>query len=673
MNLNWIDWSIVAGFSAFIIFLIFIANRQTTSVADYLAANRTAGRYVISIASGIAGLGAISIMAQWEMVYEAGFTTLWWGTISIPLSVIVAATGYVVYRYRQTRAMTLAQFFEIRYTKRFRVFAGMLAFGCGIINFGLFPAVGSRFFIYFSGLPETTPLPLVNISVSTFGLVMFALLAVSVLFTWMGGQIAIILTDFFQGVFVKIAFIAILIFVVTKVNWSDITETLVNAPAGKSLINPFDGGELENFNVWFYMIAGFGVLYNMMAWQGSQAYYCSAKSPHEQRMAGIIGTLKEFATGLFMIMLGIVAYTILKHPSYSEIADSTNAVLATMDNDFVKSQMTVPVVLSVFIPVGLRGVLFAAILAAFVSTHDTMLHSWGTILIQDVIMPFRKKPFTPRAHIFWLRSSVLLVAVFIFIFSFLYPQTQNIYMFFLLTGSIFLGGAGSCIIGGLYWKKGTTLGAFGAMITGSTLAITIFLVRHFWNDWYGHDFPLNSAYMYFFMMVASLTVYIALSLLQNKNFNLDRMLHRGRHAIEDDTKTSLQEEVQLKRKSWFKWFLQKRGLSAEFSRTDRIILYLSLGWMVTWTSIFLVGTAYHFAFGTTDEGWMTFWKYYVAFTFVSGVAITVWLLIGGTMDIKDMFRRLNTLVRDHRDDGTVVDHHNLDEDNTIVGADDRAE
>ena len=47
------------------------------------------------------------------------------------------------------------------------------------------------------------------------------------------------------------------------------------------------------------------------------------------------------------------------------------------------------------------------------------------------------------------------MTIFAFCWSLLFPQTTYIYMYFALTGAIFLGGAGSVIIGGLYWKRGT--------------------------------------------------------------------------------------------------------------------------------------------------------------------------------------------------------------------------
>ena len=96
--------------------------------------------------------------------------------------------------------------------------------------------------------------------------------------------------------------------------------------------------------------------------------------------------------------------------------------------------------------------------AFIVSTHDTYLHSWGSIFVQDVLMPFRKRPFTKRgAHLkdpapvdprgggASSSSSPWLV-----------PQNEYIRLFFAITGAIFAGGSGAVIIGGLYWRRGTT-------------------------------------------------------------------------------------------------------------------------------------------------------------------------------------------------------------------------
>ena len=114
-----------------------------------------------------------------------------------------------------------------------------------------------------------------------------------------------------------------------------------------------------------------------------------------------------------------------------------------------------PLVLSTVLPVGLLGAFAALMLAAFVSTRDTYLHSWATILVQDVIMPFRNKPFDKDTHLKVLRYAILGVAIFIFLFSLLFQQNQKIALFLQLQ-QLSLPGTGAVIIGGLYWKRGTT-------------------------------------------------------------------------------------------------------------------------------------------------------------------------------------------------------------------------
>jgi len=83
-----------------------------------------------------------------------------------PLVFILAMSGWVLYRYRQTRALTMAQFLEMRYSRRFRVFTGFVAFGAGLVNYGVFPSINARLIIYFCGLPDHVNL--LGLSVGTF-------------------------------------------------------------------------------------------------------------------------------------------------------------------------------------------------------------------------------------------------------------------------------------------------------------------------------------------------------------------------------------------------------------------------------------------------------------------------------------------------------------------------
>src|SRR4051812_39868381 len=129
--MHWIDWSFIFLTVAFVAWVGLYTRRYMKSVADFLSGNRLAGRYLLAVARGEIGAGAVSFVAAFEVVSRAGFTVMWWQWINIPVSLLVSISGFVVYRFRQTRAMTLAQFFEIRYSKSFRIFAGMLGFLAG--------------------------------------------------------------------------------------------------------------------------------------------------------------------------------------------------------------------------------------------------------------------------------------------------------------------------------------------------------------------------------------------------------------------------------------------------------------------------------------------------------------------------------------------------------------
>src|SRR5215212_3055673 len=233
-----IDWVLVAGTLALVLAFAVYTRRFVKSVADFLAAGRSAGRYLLANARGESDAGLANTRSKFEMVLVAGFVLNFWEKIQVPALLLVGITGFVVYRYRETRALTLAQFLEMRYSRRFRLFVGALAFVSGILNYGIFPAISARFFIYFLNLPGAVHIA--EFTVSTFAVIMFCYLLITVFLVTIGGQVTLMVTDCVEGVLSHLIYVAIVVAVLCIVSWSEIVEVMSSRPPGHSWINPFD-------------------------------------------------------------------------------------------------------------------------------------------------------------------------------------------------------------------------------------------------------------------------------------------------------------------------------------------------------------------------------------------------------------------------------------------------
>ncbi|WP_269537117.1 sodium:solute symporter family protein [Cerasicoccus fimbriatus] len=659
-----IDWGIVTVFLLALMGLVLYSRRYMRGVADYLVANRCAGRYLLTLSEGIAGLGAITIVGAFEITYQAGFVPIWWSYFLSPLGLIIALSGFVIYRFRQTRSMTMPQFIEMRYSRRFRVFCGLLAFLSGLINYGVFPAITARFFIHFCQLPDVVML--FGTPVAVFPVVMAIELLIALLFVFLGGQITVLLTDFAQSMFSLIAFMVILFCLLWMFDWGDIITGLQMRPAGQSMINPFEADGMADFNIGYYLIGVFMVVYTTRAWQGSSAYNASARSPHEARMAGILGNWRAMAQGMAMLLMPLCVFAVLHNPIFSEQAAEITRDLSQFSEPAIRHQMTVPVGLQHILPIGVTGLLAAVIVAAAVSTDNTYLHSWSSIFIQDVILPFRKKPLSMKQHILLLRCGLLGVAFFAWCFSMIFPLRDYIYMFFDITGAIFLGGAGSVIIGGLYWKRGTTAGAWAAMIIGASFSAGGLMLQSYWSEiapvllkWFpdnfvlqsiADDFPFNGRQMMFFAMLCAIVGYVAFSLLQNHAHNMDKLLHRGEYRRADDP------SVEKPLKSW-----RSLGMGPEFTKWDMVIYIGTILWVIGWWCVFLIGSAINLAVGVSEETWIAFWKVNLWISVILGIFTTAWFIYGGVGDVRRMFVDLNQATLDAADDGVVIDGMNADD------------
>lgn len=88
------------------------------------------------------------------MHYKTGFALAFLGKIIGPLFIIMGLFGYCTYRFRETKAMSFGQFLEMRYNRKFRIFAAVLRSFSEMLANMIMPAIAARFFIYFLDLPH---------------------------------------------------------------------------------------------------------------------------------------------------------------------------------------------------------------------------------------------------------------------------------------------------------------------------------------------------------------------------------------------------------------------------------------------------------------------------------------------------------------------------------------
>ncbi len=383
--MHWIDWMMVALPLSVVVIVGIKAQRYVRSVADFLSANRSAGRYLLCIAGGELQAGAVVFVAMFEVFTHSGFAYIWWTIIGGPVALIVRVSGFVTYRYRETRVMTLAQFFEIRYNKSFRLFAGLLGFFAGILNFGIIPAIGARAMVYFLGLPET--IQIFSRIVPTYVPLMALFLSVTTFIAVSGGVVTVMVINALEGIMAQLFYLIIIFTLLSMFSWSQMHAILTSHSRGLSLVDPFDASSVKDFNIWTVLMVSVLNVYGTMAWQNSSGYNSAGLTAHENRMAGILTSWRELGKGAVIALLALCAMTYLHHPDFSTGAVRVRVAVGQIADPQAREQMETPIALAFLLPVGMKGMFCAILIMGIFGGDATHLHSWGSIFVQDFLMP----------------------------------------------------------------------------------------------------------------------------------------------------------------------------------------------------------------------------------------------------------------------------------------------
>lgn len=332
-----IDWLIVILPVALVLYMGWKAGKYIRGVSDFLVAGRICGRYVISVADVANGLAVITLVSYTELHYKTGFAISFWNNIMLPMSMMFALVGYCTYRFRETRAMSLGQFLEMRYCKSLRIFASGLRTTSEMLANMICPAIAARFFIYMLGVPHR--IEIFGVQVSTFGLIILLVLTLAISIIWMGGTLALVITDTIQGLICYPALVVFVIFVLTEFSWSDqIAPVMMDRVKGESFLNPYDVQGLRDFNVFALVVTITSTIINRANWLGA-GNSSAARNPHEQKMAGILGTWRTGFSAIFYLLMACMIIALLNHVDFNGKADKIRTTAtARVADEIIKDQ-----------------------------------------------------------------------------------------------------------------------------------------------------------------------------------------------------------------------------------------------------------------------------------------------------------------------------------------------
>jgi SSS family solute:Na+ symporter len=442
LNFTILDWGIIAVYLAVTMAAGLYGKRFISGLSEFLVAGRQLGTFIGIATLAATEIGTITFMYYAELGYKTGYASFVNGLIAGAAMIFIGRTGFIVKRLRALGLMTVPEFFEVHYSRNLRVLTGILVATGGILNMGVFLKVEGTFLALISG-----------VSLDYLKAIMTGILLLELVYTVLGGMVSIVITDFIQFIALSIGTILITIYSVSVVGWDKMYNVVANT-MGEPGFNPFTNADYG----WSYIV--FQILLWMAVdtcWQTTAMRTFSTRDPETSRKVFAWTGFIYLGRGMMPMLWGIAAL----------------AYLGTNES----SLNAMPIMLSKILPSGVLGLVVAGMLAATMSVNSSYLLGWSSIIAQDIVMPLRKKPLTPRSQVLLNRVANIFVSLFVLFWGVWYTLPGPTYFYLNITGTIFLAGAFSSVIAGLYWKRATTTGGYCAMIAGAAVAVTFFFFK----------------------------------------------------------------------------------------------------------------------------------------------------------------------------------------------------
>jgi len=444
-NFATIDWIIVMVYICIPVVIGVIVRKYVRQLSDFIVAGRSLRLFVAIATLTGTELGLVTVMYNSQLGFKHGFSAFHVGIIETACILAIGLTGFIVYKLRELRIMTIPEFYEKRFGKNVRIVGGIILATGGIMNMGLFLQAGARFMMGVTGYSNPAGLKIF----------MSIMLIMVLIYTVLGGMVSVVLNDFLQFVVLSIGMLLGSYFVISKIGWGNLFKA-PDVVDKASWFNPVaEGSGFGSIYVIFMVVLTFsaGAL-----WQSGTLRALAAKSPKVAKQLFAWGSISYLARRVIPMLWGICAFIF--------VSQTPKLLSAFQGPDALNSEFGMPIFIAKVLPSGFLGLIAAGMFAAFMSTHDSYLLSWSSVITQDIVAPLKKGQLSDKSRLLITRISIVCIGLFLLIWGLWFEAPVSLWNYMAVTGTIYLAGAFTVVTAGLYWKKASKTGAMIALYAG---------------------------------------------------------------------------------------------------------------------------------------------------------------------------------------------------------------
>ncbi|MDY0099684.1 MAG: sodium/solute symporter [Bacteroidales bacterium] len=435
---DWIVFSLVIGCS--LTFGLYMAYRKKAgqNSSNFFLGGRSIKWPVIGASIFATNIGAEHLVGLSGDSYRYGLAA---GSVELTTAITLGFACSILFPYyMKNKIYTVPEFLEMRYNRQARIFFSGLMLIISIMT--------KLAFTLFAGALVLNSILGWNVMIT----VVFIGIAVAI-FTMIGGFTAVAYTDTIQ-VIIMITGSSIMLFIgLDKVGgWSSLMEKV---PDMMSVAKPYDD---PVYPFWGILATAFyaGIFY----WGIDQVNVqraLSAPDLKNARWGAMFATfLKLFPIFIFALP-GVIAFAL--YPG-------------ELQGD--ESKQTFVLMISEFLPKGLRGLILASLLAALITSLIAVLNSVSTLIVRDFIVEYR--PQTKEKSQVTLGRLIMLAATFLGIGAayLVFRSEEGLYKYLQTISAYLVIPVFPAIFFGIISKRVTLKGAIASVVTGIVLA-TIFV------------------------------------------------------------------------------------------------------------------------------------------------------------------------------------------------------